>query len=408
MGLRLFATEAENSWALAAEGVIATMECSILRNADVPPFAADAPAAGPAAKAALLAANDVPDSFSQCSPLGSSLDSSAGMWTALSLEHYDQVHKEMTARLSGATTLFLDDLALGSSPDYGLPTRAITDCPSATAFLRESLYCFEGVAEPAVTIYASPGFIPPALLGDPNDQPKDDRLVAAINMERSEVLLMGGGESFGPQHVAALKAAISPVTEVANSQQGVVPFAVASFHDDGPVPVLICGASDAALKPIAASAVISSGVLWDQDGVAQLFRDGGTVGGGDEPLGSPELFLLVPQCDALAAELVPGGVDGLVLSPTQASYMLLGLKHANMIEAAEQLAMLLEEFETTAVLCSSSEAAVRLAKSGGKHGLGAFEPPEEGADEMGPATTGMVEYVREAYPYLPADISELH
>ena len=38
-----------------------------------------------------------------------------------------------------------------------------------------------------VTIYASPGFIPPALLGDPNDQPKDDRLVAAINMERSEV-----------------------------------------------------------------------------------------------------------------------------------------------------------------------------------------------------------------------------
>lgn len=70
-------------------------------------------------------------------------------------------------------------------------------------------------------------------------------------------------------------------------------------------------------------------MLWDQDGVAQLFRDGGTVGGGDEPLGSPELFLLVPQCDALAAELVPGGVDGLVLSPTQASYMLLGLKHAN-------------------------------------------------------------------------------
>ena len=46
---------------------------------------------------------------------------------------------------------------------------------------------------------------------------------------------MGGGESFGPQHVAALKAAIGPVTEVANSQQGVVPFAVASFHDDGPV-----------------------------------------------------------------------------------------------------------------------------------------------------------------------------
>ena len=59
----------------------------------------------------------------------------------------------------------------------------------------------------------------------------------------------------------------------------------------------------------------------DQDGVSQLFADSGSVVCGDEPLPSPELFLLVPGCEALASELVPDGAAGRILSPTQGAHI---------------------------------------------------------------------------------------
>ena len=86
------------------------------------------------------------------------------------------------------------------------------------------------------------------------------------------------------------------------------------------------------------------------------------------------------------------------LSPTQAAWLLLGLRLGNMVESAETLIELLEEGGTTAVLCQSP-AAVLGALQGGAQGL----PAAVFGDGAEDSAAGR--HLAAAFRYLPDDIS---
>ena len=222
-------------------------------------------------------------------------------WAEMGGPDYEELYQQVTSHLSAAADVYVEDAALGSYAAMALPTRAITDDGATAAFIKDSLCPIQTDVtsfSPAVTVYAVPGF-------DSGAGP-----IAAVNVERGEVILAGGASG------STMAAAVGPVAESYNAQQGLAPLN-GQCSVVGGETVVVCAAEGAAPTGVPGTA-FAKPVVVGKDGIWSLFRpqaaDGKAV---------PNVLKL-PSAIVLVGD--GGGPEVATLTPQQAAIYLLGLK----------------------------------------------------------------------------------
>ena len=284
-------------------------------------------------------------------------------WKAMGGPEYEELYQGVTAFLSASPDVYVEDAALGSYSAMALPTRAITDDAATASFIKASLCPIPSnvtTFASAVTIYAASGFKPASGEGP----------IAAVNVERGEVILAGGASG------ATMAAAVAPVAEHYNAQQGLAPLSGLCSVVGGKTFV-VCAAGGAAPSGIPGTPFASQ-VVVGNDGIWSLFKtDGPNV-------------LKLPSAIVLVGEGA-GIPEAATLTPQQAAIYALGLKITASADAAEALARLSESTGTPVLLCSSAAAAAKTITAGSS------PPPTE-------VTSAVVDFVLGNFGGLPEDI----
>jgi hypothetical protein len=320
------------NWALAKEGV--TPSGSAHRNVPVAKLP-KAKASGKEGKL-FLAANGRPAGFGPDLP----------GWNDMSGPQYEQLYKEVTDYLSAAKEVYIEDAAVGSFSAMALPTRAITDDPAIAAFVKGALCPIPTNVDTfaaAMTVYAVPSYTPTGTEGP----------LAAVNIERGEVILAGGAGG------STLGLAVAPVAEHFNAQQGVVPLS-GECSVVGGKTVIVCTPGTGAPKGVPGTAY-GRPVVWGEEGIWSVFKTEGP-----NVLKAPSGIVLVDEGN----KAIPAVAT---LSPQQAAVYLLGLKISGTAEGAESLTQLAASTGTPVVVCNSMAAAVKWIKDGAGGSLGTID-----------------------------------
>ena len=257
-------------------------------------------------------------------------------WKAMGGPEYEALYQDVTAYLSAAADVYVEDAALGSYSAMALPTRAITDDAATAALIKASLCPIPSnvtTFASAVTVYAAAGFKPASGKGP----------IAAVNIERGEVILAGGASA------STMGAAVAPVAEHYNAQQGLAPLSgLCSVVGGNTYVVCAAGGAPSGVPgtPFASPVVVGN------DGIWSLFKTEG-----------PNVLKL-PSAIVLVGEGA-GIPEAATLTPQQAAIYALGLNITASADAAEALARLAENTGTPVLLCKSSAAAAKAIKAGG-------------------------------------------
>jgi hypothetical protein len=154
-------------------------------------------------------------------------------------------------------------------------------------------------------------------------------------------VILGGGASG-----TTLGAAMGPVAEHYNAQQGVAPLNGTCSVTGGKV-VVVCTPGAKAPAGVPGTA-FGTQVVWGEEGVWSLFQ-----GKGPNVLKAPEIVILAAEDKSLPSAAT--------LTPSQAAVYLLGLQITPTANAAENFASMATASGASIVLCNSEAAAAKYA-----------------------------------------------